>query len=104
MPPNPSELLNSNRAREVVEWLRGKFDTIIFDGVPINGLPDSLIVAGLVDKVVLVSACNKTRIDELNAAKKALEKIDANIAGVVVNGVTKSKRGKYYRYYGYTKE
>lgn len=104
VPPNPSELLNSNRAREVVEWLRKKFDTIIFDGVPINGLPDSLIVAGLVDKVVLVSACNKTRIDELNAAKKALEKIDANIAGVVVNGVTKSKRGKYYRYYGYTKE
>ena len=87
-----------------MEVLRKKFDTIIFDGVPINGLPDSLIVAGLVDKVVLVTAYNHTKIDELVEAKKALEKVDANIAGVVVNGITKSKRGKYYKYYGYTKE
>lgn len=104
VPPNPSELLNSNRARSVINWLRKSFDTIILDGLPINGLPDSLIVAGLVDKVVLVTACNKTKIDELIDAKKALDKVDAKIAGIVVNGVNKSKRGKYYKYYGYTKE
>ena len=104
VPPNPSELLNSNNAKIIIELLRKKFDTIIFDGVPINGLPDSLIVAGLVDSVVLVTAANHTKIDELNDAKKALEKIDARIAGVVVNGINKSKRGQYYKYYGYTKE
>ena len=104
VPPNPSELLNSNNAKLVIELLKTKFDTIIFDGVPINGLPDSLIVAGLVDRVVLVTAANQTKIDDLVDAKKALEKIDAKIAGVVVNGINKSKRGKYYKYYGYTKE
>ena len=104
VPPNPSELLNSNNAKVIIDLLRTKFDTIIFDGVPINGLPDSLIVAGLVDRVVLVTAANNTKIDDLMDAKKALEKIDAKIAGVVVNGITKSKRGKYYKYYGYTKE
>ena len=46
VPPNPSELLNSPNAKRIIETLRQRFDHIIFDGVPINGLPDSLIVAG----------------------------------------------------------
>lgn len=99
VPPNPSELLNSSNAKKVVKFLREKFDRIIFDGVPINGLPDSLIVAGFVDRVVLVTSVGHTNIDELNDAKKALEKIDANIAGVVVNRTAQTKRGKYSNYY-----
>jgi len=99
VPPNPSELLNSTNAKKVVKFLREKFDHIIFDGVPVNGLPDSLIVAGFVDRVVLVTAVGYTNIDELNEAKKALEKIDANIAGVVVNRTQGTKRGKYSNYY-----
>ena len=99
VPPNPSELLNSSNARKIIEFLKEKFDRIIFDGVPINGLPDSLIVAGMVDRVIIVSSANYTKIDELNDTKKALEKIDANIAGVVVNRTSQSKRGKYSNYY-----
>ena len=99
VPPNPSELLNSSNAKKTVEFLRQNFDRIIFDGVPINGLPDSLIVAGLVDRVIIVTSCNYTKIDELMDTKKALEKIDANIAGVVVNRTSQTKRGKYSNYY-----
>jgi len=99
VPPNPSELLNSSNAKKVVKFLRENFDHIIFDGVPINGLPDSLIVASIVDRVILVTAAGYTKIDELNEAKKALEKIDANIAGVVVNRAQGAKRGRYSNYY-----
>ena len=99
VPPNPSELLNSSNAKKIVTFLRKKFDHIIFDGVPVNGLPDSLIVAGFVDRVVLVTSIGYTNIDELNDAKKALEKIDANIAGVVVNRTPQTKRGRYSNYY-----
>ena len=99
VPPNPSELLNSPNAKVITEFLREKFDHVIFDGVPINGLPDSLIVANLVDKVIIVSSAGYTKIDELNDTKKALEKVDANIAGVVVNRASKTKRGKYSNYY-----
>lgn len=99
VPPNPSELLNSNNFKKIIEFLRENFDHIIFDGVPINGLPDSLIVANLVDRVIIVSSAGYTKIDELNSTKKALEKIDANIAGVIVNRVAKTKRGKYSNYY-----
>lgn len=99
VPPNPSELLNSSNAKRIVEFLKENFDHIIFDGVPINGLPDSLIVAGLVDRVIIVASANYTKIEELNDTKKALEKIDANIAGVVVNRTNQAKRGKYSNYY-----
>ena len=99
VPPNPSELLNSTNTKKIISFLRENFDRIIFDGVPINGLPDSLIMASLVDRVVLVTSIGYTKIDELNDAKKALEKIDANIAGVVVNRTTQTKRGKYSNYY-----
>lgn len=99
VPPNPSELLNSTNTKRVINFLRENFSRIIFDGVPINGLPDSLIMALLVDRVVLVTTAGYTKIDELMEAKKALEKIDANIAGVVVNRVNHTKRGKYSNYY-----
>lgn len=99
VPPNPSELLNSSNTKKVIKFLRDKFDHIIFDGPPINGLPDSLIMASNVDRVALVTTVGYTKIDELNEAKKALEKIDANIAGVIVNKTQGTKRGKYSNYY-----
>ena len=99
VPPNPSELLNSTNTKRIINFLRENFSRIIFDGVPINGLPDSLIMASLVDRVVLVTTAGYTKIDELMEAKKPLEKIDANIAGVVVNRVNQTKRGKYSNYY-----
>ena len=99
VPPNPSELLNSSNTRKVIKFLRENFDHIIFDGTPINGLPDSLIMAGNVDRVALVTTVGYTKIDELNEAKKALEKIDANVAGIIVNKTQGTKRGKYSNYY-----
>ena len=99
VPPNPSELLNSSNYESILKVLRKNFDRIIIDGVPVNGLSDSLIMASHVDRVILVCACNHTNIDELNEAKKALEKVDANIAGVVVIRTPQTKRGKYSNYY-----
>lgn len=99
VPPNPSELLSSSNIKKLIKLLKEKFDYIIFDGVPINGLPDSLALANLVDRVVLVSSYGYTKIDDLNNAKKALEKVDAKIAGVVMNRTQQSKRGKYSNYY-----
>ena len=99
VPPNPSELLNSANFKKVVSFLEENFDHIIFDGVPVNGLPDSLIVASIVSRVIVVSSAKYTKIEELMETKKALEKIDANIAGVVVNRTSQTKRGKYSNYY-----
>lgn len=99
VPPNPSELLNSSSCKKLVNIFRENFDRVIFDGVPVNGLPDSLVLANLVDRVIIVTTIGYTSINELNQTKKALEQIDANIAGVVVNKAPTTKRGKYSNYY-----
>lgn len=99
VPPNPSELLNSPQTGKLIEILEEIFDYIIFDGVPINGLPDSLVMATLVDKVVIVSSMKYTPVDLLVNTKKSLEKVGADIAGVVVNKVPKVKSHYYSNYY-----
>ena len=99
VPPNPSELLNSEYLPEFIESMKKQFDHIIFDGVPINGLPDSLVVAGLVDEIILVTALGYTSIDDLTSATKSLQNINARVAGVIVNKVKPNSTGKYSYYY-----
>ena len=99
VPPNPSELLNSSNTLKILEFFKRNFDHIIFDGVPINGLSDALSMAKLVDRVIIVSCANYTKIDELENTQKALEKIDAHVAGVVLNKASETKRGRYSNYY-----
>lgn len=103
VPPNPSELLNSSRNKELIKFLTSKFDIVIFDGVPCNGLPDSVIMSTLVDKTLIVSAENITPKSILEDTKKSLENVNASIPGIIVNKVnTKNDKyyGKYYTYYG----
>ena len=70
VPPNPSELLNSSSCKKLVNIFRENFDRVIFDGVPVNGLPDSLVLANLVDRVIIVTTIGYTSIDEINQTKK----------------------------------
>ena len=102
IPPNPSELLNSTKNKELIKELKKHYDKIIFDGVPCSGLPDSIIMSSLVDKVIIVT-CNKfTPKSEFNSTINTLEKANAPIAGFIVNKMdsTQGNYGKYYYYYG----
>ena len=99
VPPNPSELLNSSNTKKMMNALKEVFDVVIFDGVPVNGLPDSLIMASMVDRTLVVCSAGYTNMDDLAETKKALANVNANIAGVVVNKTKDAKSGKYYRYY-----
>lgn len=100
VPPNPSELLNSNANKKLIEVLQKEYDYVIFDCTPVNGLPDALIMAGLVDKTLVVCAVGKTPIELLQKTKTSLSNVDAKIAGIIVNK-SKTKYNKYYgHYYG----
>ena len=100
VPPNPSELLNSINMRSLIDVLKKEYDLIIFDGVPVNGLTDSVIMSKLVDEVVIVSAMKQTPLELLAQTKKTLEAVEANIAGVIVNKVPNKNGGYYYGNYG----
>ena len=97
-PPNPSELLSSMKNRTLIEKLKRKFDIIIFDGAPCNGVTDSVIMSTLVDEVLIVTKDANTPKSTLESTKEALQKVGAPIAGVVLNGVNK-KNASYYYYY-----
>lgn len=100
VPPNPSELLDSSIMEELLEKVKQKFDYVILDGTPIDGLSDSLILAKKTDRLVLVSAANMTTIEDLQNSKKALESIEVKISGVVLNRTIDERRGdKYDKYY-----
>ena len=103
VPPNPSELLNSKKNKELLKQLREKFDLVILDGAPITGLSDSLILSSYVDKTLLVASINHTPKTEVINTKKALIGVGADIAGCVANNINAKNKsyGNYYYYNDY---
>ncbi len=99
LPPNPSELLSSNKNRDLIFALKTKYDIIIFDGAPCNGVTDSAIMATLTDETLIVVRDGITKKATLDNANDNLKKVNAHITGIVLNGVNR-KSARYYYYYG----
>lgn len=97
-PPNPSELLSSQKNKRLVNQLRQKYDIIIFDGTPCNGLTDSIVMSTLVDETLIVVKSGHVPRAILNSTKEELEKVGAKIAGIVPTQVARKTAG-YYTYY-----
>lgn len=101
VPPNPSELLSSERMDDLINRAREEFDVVIVDGPPVLAVTDALILASKVDKIVLVVAANDTKKELVLSSKRALDNINAKISGVILN---KSRiSAKKYSRYGYGK-
>lgn len=101
-PSNPAELLSSNRFAELVEILRQKYDIIIIDTPPLLAVSDPSVVASLVDGVVLTMRLRRNVKPLATRAFRVLESVDAQILGVVVNGVsTEAAYGGYGYNYSY---
>ncbi len=98
-PPNPAELLSSEKNKALIYRLKQDYDIIIFDGTPCNGLADSVILSTLVDETLIITRDAAVSKGAFNSTRESLEKVGANIAGVVFNGINK-KITKYYSYYG----
>ncbi|MBQ8991935.1 polysaccharide biosynthesis tyrosine autokinase [Candidatus Saccharibacteria bacterium] len=98
-PPNPSELLASKKNAALIDRLKSQYDIIIFDGTPSNGLADSIVMSTLADQVLIVAHDSVTKTSALTETKDALDKVNAKIAGVVLNRVNRKGNGRYYYYY-----
>ena len=99
-PPNPSELLASKKNKRLIKMLSSYYDVIIFDGAPVGGLADSVILSSLVDETIIVVKDANTSRADLVGVKDALNKVGAQVAGVVFNMVNR-KSSKYYSSYYY---
>lgn len=104
IPPNPSEILGSGRMTLLMQELGQYFDIVIYDAPPITAVTDPQILATKVDGVVMVVRQGYTRKEEVKKAKEALDNVNANILGYVMNGKELSDSAGYYAYYGYEAE
>ena len=101
VPPNPSELLNSDKFENLIDTLRDAYDLVILDTPPIGSVSDSLVIAKYVDEAIIVTSYKQTPMEDLNETKKALEATGVKIAGIVLNNMEYKKHSKYYynKYY-----
>lgn len=105
IPPNPSELLGSERMRELLQEAREIYDYVLIDLPPVLPVADALVLGAVVDGVVLVIDSGEVKVDLARDVKKQLQHAGANILGVVLNKVRSEHLGYgygygYYYYYG----
>ena len=101
VPPNPSELLESKKMEMLLSEVKKHYDYVLIDGTPIEGISDSLILAKRADRVIMVCAANETTIEDLQNSKRALEAIEINMPGVILNQVIDKRSGGKNNYYNY---
>ena len=98
LPPNPSELLGSAAMHRLLEQLRTQYDTVIFDSPPTLAVTDAAVLGASVDAVILVVRSGLTEEVAAQRALGQLRRVQARVAGSVLNGVKKT-RDHYYSYY-----
>lgn len=104
IPPNPSELLESERVPELIEELKKYYDLVIFDGAPILPITDSLILGRLLGNTMLVAVYNKTKRENLLKAKNSIENVGGKVIGITLNKTTETSSEYVGSYYYYGKE
>jgi capsular exopolysaccharide synthesis family protein len=100
LPPNPAELIGSQRMRTVLERLKANADLIIFDSPPLQAVTDSAILSSFLDATLFVIDASHSRRNAVRMARQALARADANVVGVVLNRIQKGKHSEYASYYG----
>ncbi|WP_436891287.1 polysaccharide biosynthesis tyrosine autokinase [Mammaliicoccus sciuri] len=100
IPPNPSELIGSEKSIEVFEYLRSEYDFIIIDTPPVNTVTDAQLFSEIAKYVVYVVDVQKNDRNAIKKGKELIEKAGAKILGVVLNKAPEDKSSSYYYYYG----
>ena len=100
LPPNPAELLGSQKMKKILEQLKDEYDVVVIDSPPVIPVTDAALLASIVDGVVLVLSQGQTRIDVAQKAVEQLKNVGARILGTVLNNVN-TNGGSYYYYYYY---
>lgn len=103
IPPNPSEMLDSQKMRNFLRILKECVDCIIIDTPPVMAVTDAQVLSTMVDGVLLVVVPKKTSKEVLVKTKESLLNVKANIVGVILNKVER-KSSKEYEYYYHSNE
>ena len=98
-PPNPAELLGSERFGEVVAELKREADVVVIDTPPLLGAVDPAVVGRVVDGAIVVVAAGETRAGALGKGVEILSRSAVRVLGVALNKATRGNSSYYYHYY-----
>jgi capsular exopolysaccharide synthesis family protein len=98
VPPNPAEILASQRMADMLSLLKNSAEYVLVDTPPIIAVTDAAVLAPRVDGVLLVINAGKTKRDLALKARDLLRQVNAHLLGVVLNNATIDKSA--YEYYG----
>jgi succinoglycan biosynthesis transport protein ExoP len=101
IPPNPAELLGSEKAAEIFRTLAEVFDTVIIDSPPLLPVSDAQILSSYADAVLLVVAVDQSTQADVGRATELLTQVGARPTGVVLNKVVRGSGGAGDYGYGY---
>lgn len=102
IPPNPAEILGSNKMTDFLEKVKEDYDMVLIDAPPIGVVTDAAVLSTKCDGVLLVCAVGQAMVNAVVNAKELLLKVNANILGVIMNKIPLSDGGYYkYHYYNY---
>lgn len=102
IPPNPSELLMTNKMKEFIAKAREKFDMVLLDSPPIAILTDAAIISSIADGVILVIESGKTSKRTLLHVSKLISGAKTKVIGTILNKISVTSSNYYYyaHYYG----
>ena len=101
IPPNPAEILSSEKMKNLIEDLKNIYDYIFIDTPPIGLVTDAGVLSSFIDGVVLVVKSESVEKKYLEETKKKLDAVDARILGAILNSYkSEQKDYNYYSYYG----
>ncbi|WP_415425140.1 polysaccharide biosynthesis tyrosine autokinase [Staphylococcus borealis] len=100
VPPNPSELVASDRFKEIYNQLMDMYDFILIDTPPVTSVTDAQVFLQLVKDCVMIIDTEKNNKNEIKKAKQLIEQADGHIIGAVLNKTERDKSSNYYNYYG----
>jgi capsular exopolysaccharide synthesis family protein len=103
-PPNPSELLGSERMRLIVRQLETSFDLVVFDSPPLRAVTDASILSTLVDGTVIVVDAVLSRQHTVRHSVEALRKANGKLLGVVLNRLPTNTFTAYHNYHSMDQE
>lgn len=105
IPPNPAELLGSKKMKALLQEAAEMYDYVFLDMPPVLAVTDAVLMSSLMssqtDGTILVLGSGDISPDEGKQAKELLEKVHANILGVILNKVPQHHKSGYYYYYYY---
>ena len=97
LPPNPADLLGSQKIDKIIASLAGAADVVLFDAPPVIAVTDAAVLGAKVDGVLLVIGAGKTRREHAERAKEMLERANVRIVGAALTNAPKdSSIGGYY--------